>query len=103
MVLCIRYIWLFSILVKLSGDVEENPGPRPQSCQSLSIDHWNVNNVSVHNFCRVFLLRAYISSPKFDVICISETFLNSETALDDDNLKIEGYNIVRFDHPSNSI
>ena len=26
-VLYITYIWFYSILVKLSGDVEENPGP----------------------------------------------------------------------------
>ena len=49
----------------------------------------------------VSLLRAYTSIHKFDVICISETFLNSDTAFDD-NLKIEGYNIVRSDHPCNS-
>ena len=54
---------------------------------------------SYRNF---YLLRAYIYIHKFDIICISETFLNSDTAFDDDNLKIEGYNIVRSDHPSNS-
>ena len=101
-VLYLRYIWLYSILVKLSGDTEENPCPKPKPCQSFSICHWNVNSVSAHNFSKVSLLRAYISIHKFDVICISETFLNSDTAFDDDNLKIEGYNIVRSDHPSNS-
>ena len=33
---------------------------------------------------------------------MSETFLNSDTAFDDGTLKIEGYNIARSDHPSNS-
>ena len=97
-VLYLRYIWLYSILVKLSGDVEGNLGPKPKPCQSFSICHWNVNSVSAHNFSKVSLLRAYISIHKFDVICISETFLDSDTAFDDDNLKIEGY-IVRSDHP----
>ena len=101
-VVYLRYIWLCSILVKLRGDVEENPGPKPMPCQSFSICHWNVNRVSAHNFRKVSLLRAYISIHKFDVICISETFLNSDTAFDDDNLKIEGCNIVRSDHPSDS-
>ena len=91
-VLYLRYIWLYRILVKLRGDVEENPGPKPKPCQSFSICHWNVNSVSAHNFSKVSLLRAYISIHKFDVICISETFLK----------KIEGYNIVRSDHLSNS-
>ena len=94
MVLCISYIWLFSILIKLSGDVEENLGPKPNSCRSFSICQWNINSVSAHNFSEVFLLIAYISVHKFDVICISETFPNSDTAHDDDNLKIEGYNIA---------
>ena len=44
-VLYLRYIWLYSILVKLSGDVEENPGPKPKSCQSFWIYHWKVNSV----------------------------------------------------------
>ena len=101
-VLYLRYIWLYSILVKLSGDVEENPGLKPKPCQSFLICHWNVNNVSAHNFSKVYLIRAYISIHKFDVICISEPFLNSDTAFDDDSLKIEEYIIVRSDHPSSS-
>ena len=101
-VIYLWYIWLYSILVKLSGDVEENPGPKPKPCQSFSCCHCNVNSVSAHNFSIVSLLRAYISIHKFDVICMSETFLNSDTACDDDNSKIEGYNIVRSDHPSDS-
>ena len=102
-VLYLRYIWLYSILVKLSGDVEEKSGLKPKPCQSFSICHWNVNSVSTHNFSKVSLLRAYISIHKFDVICISETFLNSDTAVNDDNLKIEGYNIVRSDHQNLAI
>ena len=101
-VLYLRYIWRSSILVKLSDDVEENPGPKAKPCQSISICHWNVNSVSANNFSKVSPLRAYIFIHKFDVICLSETLLNSDTAFDGDNLKIEGYNIMRSDHPSNS-
>ena len=67
----LMYIWLYSILIKRSGDAEENPGPKPKPCQSFSICHWNVNRVSAHNFNKVYLLRAYNSIHKFDVICIS--------------------------------
>ena len=74
---------------------------RVQKISRVKASQWNVNSVSVHNFSKVSLLRAYTSIHKFDVICISETFLNSDTAFDD-NLKIEGYNIVRSDHPCNS-
>ena len=54
-VLYLRYSWLYSILVKLSGDVEENPGPKPKPRQSFSICHWNVNSVSAYNFSKVSL------------------------------------------------
>ena len=39
--------------------------------------------------------------PKFDIVCISETYLDSSTAYDDGNLEIAGYNLIRSDHPSN--
>ena len=96
MVLYIRYIWLYSILV-LSGDVEENLDPKPKSCRSFSICQWDVNNVSVYNFSKVFLLSTYISIHKFDVICISRTFLYSDTAFDGDNLKgVILYDLTNF-------
>ena len=97
-----NYFWLDDIVVKLSSDIEENPGPKPSSNQSFSICHWNLNSISAHNYIKVSLLRVYISTHKFDVICISETYLDSNTSDDDDNLKVAGYNLIRADHPSNT-
>ena len=37
---------------------------------------------------------------KFDIICISESYLNSDTSSNDNNLNIPGYNVSRADHPS---
>ena len=53
-------------------------------------------------FTKVSLLSSYISVHKFDIICLSETYHNSEIPSDDENLEIPGYNLVREDHPSNS-
>ena len=36
----------------------------------------------------------------FDIICISESYLNSENSSSDDNLNMTGYNMIRADHPS---
>ena len=36
---------------------------------------------------------------QYDVICVSETFLDSSILLDDRNLSIQGYCIIRADHP----
>ena len=46
-------------------------------------------------------MRAYVSLHDFDVVCISETYLDSNTALDDENLEIAGYNLLSADHASN--
>ena len=50
----------------------------------------------------MFLLKVYIAIHKIDIICISETYLDSSTPSDDSNLGISGYTLVRSDHPSNS-
>ena len=56
----IHYVWLYSLAIKLSGDIEENPGPKPNSSDCLSICHWNLNSISAHNFIKLSVLRAYI-------------------------------------------
>ena len=47
-------------------------------------------------------MRAYVSLHHFDVVCISETYLDSTTAIDDENLEITGYNLLLTYHASNS-
>ena len=39
---------------------------------------------------------------KFNIICISETYLGTRITSDDGNLEILGYNLIRSDHRSNS-
>ena len=90
----------FFRLLELSGDVEFNPGPKPDSIQSFSICHWNLNSMSAHNYSKISLLTAYISIHDFDIICLSETYLTSTTDINDENLKIPGYIMYRADHPS---
>ena len=95
-------MWLCSLAIKRSGDIEENPGPKPNSCDCLSICHWNLNSIPAHNFIKLSLLRAYISINKTDIICLSETYLDSSIPSDDDNLELPGYNLVRADNPTNT-
>ena len=94
--------WLYSLLILLSADVELNPGPKRASTRNISICHWNLNSISAHNYIKLFLLKAYIAIHKFDIICLSETYLDSSTTSDDDNLTISGYNLIRSNHPSNN-
>ena len=62
--------------------------------------HWNLNSIASHGFLKVKLLTAYNLLHNFDIICISESYLNSENFSSDDNLNITGYNMIRADHPS---
>ena len=96
------HIWLFQTLMYLSGDIEKNLGPSKGFSKTFSIGYWNLNSLGAHNFTKVSLLKAYLSVPRYDIFCISQTYLNSSITKDDDNLQISGYSLIRSDHPSNS-
>ena len=93
---------LYSLLLMLSGDVEINPGPLSNCKEYFSICHWNLNSISAHDYSKLFLLKPCIILHKFDIICLSETYLDSTTPNDDDKLQILGYTFIRSDHPSNA-
>ena len=67
----------------------------------LSICHWNLNSIAAHNFAKLVLLKAFNSIHKFDIICLSETYIDSSILHNISNLEIPGYNLVHSDHPSN--
>ena len=71
------HVWLHLILTKGSGDIEQSPGRKSNSCKSFSICPWNLNSISAHNFIKIFLLKTYIATHKLDVLCLSETYLDS--------------------------
>ena len=87
----------------LCGVVELNPGPtkKRNSWFNFSICHWNLNSLTAHNFEKVNLLEAYNTVNKFDIICLSESFLNSSILTENNNPKINGYKMVKADHPNN--
>ena len=96
-------ITLLSIFLLLCGDAELKPGPiiKRNSWFNFSICHWNLNNLIAHNFEKVNLLEAYNTVNKFDIICLSESYLDSSILTENNNLKINGYKMVRADHPNN--
>ena len=87
------------LLLYFCSDIEINPGPK---WSSLNFCHWYLNDVAAHEFLKVLLLQGYTTEHNFNIICLSETFLNSSLDSKDDRLKIEGYNLIRSDHPSAS-
>ena len=92
-----------SIFLLLCGDIELNPGPieKRNSRFNFSISHYNLNSLTTHNFEKVNLLEAYNAVNKFDIICLLESSLDFSILTESNNLKINGYKMVRADHSSN--
>ena len=87
----------FLVLLLLShGDIEVNPGPK-REISKFSCCHWNVNSILAHD--KLSLIKSYNTVQKYDIICISETFLDSSA--NKSSLLIPGYHLLRADHPNN--
>ena len=70
-------LWLCDYLIILNTQQEVNSGHKNNFCECLSIRHWNLNSISVHDYSKLCLLKAYILVHKFDIIYPSETYLDS--------------------------
>ena len=46
-------------------------------------------------------MEIFITSNNFDLVCLSETFLDSTIPNDDVNTQINAYSLLRADHPNN--
>ena len=102
-VMFIQFVWVHALPIRQSGDIEMNAGSKPNPSHSFSICHWNLSSLTAHNYLKVSLLRAHVAIKKFDVVCLSESYLDSSDLSDDDNFNLPSYNVVRADHPSNKI
>ena len=47
-------------------------------------------------------MEAYNLQHRFDMICLSETFLDSFIPTNDERLNMKGYKLIRADNPSDS-
>ena len=61
-----------------------------------------MNSLWVDDFSKIAQVSAFLSVHNFDIFCICESFLNSSIQDDDPRLAIDGYELIRSDHPSNS-
>ena len=59
-----------------------------------------------HNFIKVSSRQTLAVTNNYDIICVTETFLDSsiddDDYDDDDRMSILGYNLLRVEHPSNT-
>ena len=86
------------LLLLRSGDVETNLGPKKSSV--IKFCHWKLNGLAAHAFIKISLKEAFVTS--FDIMCFLETFLDSTVPQHDENLMINGYSLLKVDHPSSS-
>ena len=67
----------------ICGDVELNPGPKNTKSYHFSLHYWNLNSLLTHDFSKLSLIETYNTHHNFDMICLSETYLDSSYADDD--------------------
>ena len=96
-ILLFFYSTMIFLLLVQHGDIEINPGPKKKQPKYFSCCHWNVNSLLAHD--KISLLTAYNTIHHYDVICVSETFLDSSVSFDDHNLFTQVYCLIRADHP----
>ena len=60
-----------------------------------------LNGLAAHNFNKVSLQQALSATGDYDIICFSETFLDSSISNDDRRINIKGYDVQQAEHPSN--
>ena len=95
---------MFLLLLICAGDIELNPGPRKiNTSYNFSFCHWNLKSIAAHNFSKLSLLEAYNVQQKFDMVCLSETFLDSSIPINDERLNMKGYKLIRADNPSSGV
>ena len=59
------------LLLLSSGGIEINPGPERSS--NIKFCRWILNGLTAHDFIKVPLVEAFITSNNFDLVCLSET------------------------------
>ena len=87
--------------LKRVRDMTRTYSQKRNSWFNFPICHWNLNSLTAHNFEKVNLLEACNTVYKFDIICSSNSFLDSSILTKSNNLKINGYKMIRPDHPNN--
>ena len=55
-------------------------------------------DLASHDFLKVSLIEAFITTHNIDIVCLSETFLDSTVPHNDGNININGYSLLRVDH-----
>ena len=61
-----------------------------------------LNSIAAQNFVKISQLEADNKLSSYDLICLSETQLESTTSIDPNDLSLKDYNLYRSDNPDNA-
>ena len=88
---------LSEFLLRLAGDIHSNPGS-VKNVKNLSFCHWNLNSINARDGNKISLIEAYSLVMHFDLLAVSETFL--DTSVEEEKLFIQSFSkeIWRSDH-----
>ena len=92
--------WLSTLLILISNDIEQNPGPGYHS-NFFNFMNWNLNSLATNNFARVQLIEAHNSLHNYDLISICETSLTDSMVPNVPEL--DGYTFEPANHPDNMV
>ena len=81
------------LLLPRSGDIEKNLGLKKSSV--FKFCQWNLNSLTALDFVEIPLIDAFITTHKFDIMCLSLTFLDYAIPHYDENININDYSLLR--------
>ena len=92
--------YFLHLLLLQHGDIESNPGPKKEEIKYISCCHWNVNSTLAQNTCKISQTEAYSYSIMM-ILSVYQTHFDSSVLEGVINFQLNGYHLIRADHPSN--
>ena len=71
------------------------------SCHNFSLSHRDLNNIAAHNFLKLTFLEADNMNHNFNIICLSETYLDY-IQHDDERLHLNGCKLATTENLDNN-
>ena len=85
----------------ICGAVKLNPKPRNTESYYFSLCHWNLSCLPAHDYSKLSLIKANNTHGNFNLICLSETYLDSSHVDGNALLKLKDFTLIRADNPHN--
>ena len=73
--------------LKNGSDMHPNPGPCHR--KAFKLCHWNLNSIAVNDFIKIPLIETYNFVYNYDIIALSETYLDSSVT--NESISLTGF------------